>query len=687
MISGMHSQALRSLRVGVDVGGTFTDLVLVDSSNGEVQYLKLRSTTDPAEAVLQGTDQLLEQLSGSPLEVDYWAHGTTVATNILLERQGARTGLILTRGFRDMYELARQKRSDLYDLLVDKPVPLVPRDMAITAKERTSFEGEILVALEEGELDLAVERLVQQGANAIAICFLHSYANPAHEERAACIARSRFPDVFVTTSNRVLREFREYERTSTTVINAYVGPATSRYLDRIYSGLVERGMRLSPNVSRSDGGLMSMATASELPVSAIASGPAAGVAGAVHVAGLDALRDFLTMDIGGTSVDTCLVRNGQPQLAAQTSVGGLPVKVPMLDVHSVGAGGGSIAYVDEGLLKVGPRSAGASPGPASYGMGGVEPTVTDAHVVLGTLGGRRALGDRLLLSKAAAEEAIEAKVARPLGMSVVEAAHGIIAVMEANLVRALRRVSVEAGYDPRALSMVAYGGAGPLHAAAVSRELGIREALIPARPGILCAIGLLAEDVRSTFSRTHIFSADDPRAEPLLEELVGELEEVARSWLEGEGIPPERRSTELAVDLRFEGQNHELSVTVGTLPRGDLLARSVTGFLEAHLTQYGFADSAQPVEIVTVRVSARGQTPELVLPTDVREGVTGAKVETRDVYFPETGQRERTAVYQRDWLPKSIEGPAIIEQMDSTVVVPPGVTAHRRDSGNLVLQW
>ena len=684
----MGLQSEPTVRIGVDVGGTFTDLVLVAPESGAVEYLKLRSThPDPSEAVLGGTRELLASAGRTPQDVAYFAHGTTVATNILLEHRGARTGLILTKGFRDLFELARQKRSHLYDLLVDKPVALVPRDLARTVDERVSFEGEILRGLDAEDARRVVAELIGDGVEAIAVCLLHSYANPRHEEQVGELIRSLAPEIFVSTSSQVLREFREYERTSTTVINGYVGPATSRYLNRIASGLRDDGVNVTAKVSRSDGGVMSIEAAAQQPVTAIASGPAAGVAGALFVAALDGYSNLLTMDIGGTSVDTCLVRDGTPRMAAQSVVAGLPVKLPMLDVHSVGAGGGSIARVQEGLLKVGPSSAGSDPGPASYGAGGQEPTVTDAQLVLGRLGETRSLGDRLRLSPELAARALERRVAQPLGLSTVDAAYGVVAVMEANLVRALRRVSVEAGHDPRDFVMVAYGGAGPLHAVSVARELGMTEALIPARPGLLCAIGLLATDIRTSFSRTQILSASDPDAGLRLADVGAELEGMAQAWLQHEGIPPAGRRIDAGADMRYEGQNHELTVAVDSLAAPDAIAQLVERFHDEHEHQFGHADRSQAVQIVTIRMFARGKTAPLSLPAPPVGEADAGPIGERPVYFHESGGFELTPVYRRERLPGSVSGPAIIEQMDSTIVVPPGVSAVSSASGNLRLQW
>lgn len=672
----------------MDVGGTFTDLVLVDEERASVAYLKVESSrSDPADAVLRGAAELIATASRNPAELSYFAHGTTIATNILLERRGAKTGLLTTEGFRDLFELARQKRPHLYDLLVEKPRPLVPRHLARGVRERTAYDGAVLLPLDDAHAAQEVDGLGNDGVDALAIAFLHSYANPAHEQRVADLVRQRLPGVFVSTSSDVLAEFREYERTSTTVVNAYVGPATGGYLRRLEIGLHDAGVVAPVNVCASNGGLMSMAAAADRPVAAIMSGPAAGVAGAVFVAGLDARTELLTMDIGGTSVDVSMVSGGRPRMAQQTEVGGLPVKVPMLDVHSAGAGGGSIARVEGGLLKVGPESAGSLPGPAAYGRGGLRPTVTDAQLVLGRLSTDRLLGDRLQLQTDLATNAIRAEVAEPLGLGDADAAYGIVAVMEAHLVRALRRVSVEAGHDPREFTLVAYGGAGPLHAASVAAELGMRSVLVPAHPGLLCAVGLLATDVETTFSRTRIQAAEGRDAEAVIVSTFHELDTRAADWLEHEKVPTSNRVLERAIDMRYEGQNHELTVHIpAEVVTKDLVPFAVARFHHVHTSTYGHDDPGQPVQFVTFRVFARGRIPPLQMVAVEGNEAPREPHARRSVYFPQTGHVD-TPVYRRDDMPSEISGPAIIDQMDSTVVVPPGTRATASQSGNLLIEW
>ncbi|MBV9249418.1 MAG: hydantoinase/oxoprolinase family protein, partial [Acetobacteraceae bacterium] len=462
-------------RIGFDVGGTFTDLTLHNTATGALHHFKLPSTpADLSDAIASGIGTLLCQAGVSPSAVGFVGHGTTVATNMVIEHRGVRTGLITTRGFRDVLEIGRQVRPNLYDYTVRTPVPLVPREHRIEMRERLDASGAVLQALDEDAVAAAADALGAQGVQAIAICFLHAYLNDAHERRAAEIVRQRLLGVFVCTSSEVLPEFREFERFSTTVINAYIGPRVDRYLHRLLARLAELGVATQPYTIHSNGGLMPVETVRRFPVRTCLSGPAAGVVGAAIVGREAGFPNLITFDAGGTSTDVSLVERGQPAFATSRMIAGYPVRMPMVDVHVIGAGGGSLAWLDDaGALKVGPSSAGADPGPVAYGCGGDKPTLTDANIVLHRLDPEVLLGGRMWVDEGAARRAIQEQIASPLGLSLEQAALGIIRIAVANMSRAIRAVSTEKGYDVGGFALFAYGGAGPLHAAAVAAECGI----------------------------------------------------------------------------------------------------------------------------------------------------------------------------------------------------------------------
>jgi N-methylhydantoinase A len=603
--------------VGVDVGGTFTDLVAI--VDGELVTAKVPSIPG-AEA---GGVAAALRASGVA-DVDVLAHGTTVATNTLLERRGARTALVTTEGFRDVIEIGRQDRASLYDLTAHKPAPLVPSELRLTVRERMGPEG-VLVSLDEASLAAAVDALRAAKVEAVAVCLLFSFLHPEHERRVGEALRAALPGVTVSLSTELLPEFREYERCSTTAANAYLAPAVSAYLAEIEP---------PPLVMQSSGGVADVATASARPAACVLSGPAAGVAGAAFVAGVSGFEDVLTFDMGGTSTDVATVLGGQAQVTAETVVAGVPIRFPMIDVHTIGAGGGSIAWLDEGgALRVGPCSAGARPGPACYGRGGEEPTVTDANLVLGYLGDGAVLGSEVVLDRAAAE-----RVLAQLGLEPVEAALGVIRVVNANMARALRVVSVERGIDPRELALVAFGGAGPLHVCALAEELGIERVLVPAASGVLSALGLAVADLRRDY--------------------------VGRSFeeLEAQVDLPDATVTRL-VDARYPGQSYELTIEEGA------------DFGAAHEQRYGFRLDGEP-EIVNRRVVATLARPKPELRAPVR-----------------AVQNSRRAYVDGEWLElpvhgpgAAVEGPAIVELAEATCLVRPGWVGEPDPAGTLVLE-
>ena len=668
-------------RVGVDSGGTFTDICMADADSGAIHVWKVPSTPDdPSRAIAGGvTEGLAETGAATPKDVIYFGHGTTVATNALIQHRGAATGLITTEGFRDLLEIGRQRRPHLYDLQCDKPPLLVTRHLRIGVPERLRHDGRIETPLDEAAVRDAVRTLEAAGVQSVAVMFLYAYLDARHEARVRAILAEEFPAAFVTCSHEVAPEFREFERLSTTVVNAYLGPVMARYIERLGPRLDAAGLRGPRHITQSNGGVMSFATARSQAVRTVLSGPATGVVGAMQVAGLAGFSDIITFDMGGTSTDVSLIENGRPKLTGEMEVHGYPLKTPMLDIHTVGAGGGSIAHLDAGgHLKVGPRSAGSVPGPVCYGLGNTEPTVTDANVVLGTLNPHHLLGGRMPIDRAKAEAAV-AGLAGRLGLDVMAAAQGIVSVVTANMAKAIRLISVQRGHDPRDYTLVAFGGAGPLHAARLARELDIPRVLVPRNPGILCALGLLMTDLQTNYAQTRLL----PLAlESLaaMTETFADLEARARAWFDNEGIAGKDRAVRRALDMRYRGQNHELSIAVPEGPAGGaLLAELRQGFEERHQQMYGYAAPEEPIEAVTFRIEATGAVRQARIAPQpaAAQPLECALQGQREVWLGEGGGMLACPVYDRVRLGPGhiVGGPAIIEQMDATTLVLPGQTA------------
>jgi N-methylhydantoinase A len=676
-------------RLGVDVGGTFTDLALWDERSRRLGVFKLPSVPrDPAQGILAGVRAITARDGVAPARLTFVAHGTTVATNALLEGKGARTALVTTRGFRDLLEIGRQKRPHLYDLQADKPRPLVPRDLRVEAAERLLHDGSVIEKLRAEDVERALDELVQQaggGIDAIAVCFLYSFVDPTHERLAGSVVAARLPAAYVSLSCEVSPELREYERLSTTVVNAYLGPLVSRYLARFEADVRALGVPNAPYINQSNGGIISVAAARQHPVRTVLSGPSAGVMGAAWVARAAGFDPLITFDMGGTSTDVARVDCGRPVIAAERAVAGYPVRIPTLEIETVGAGGGSLGWVDSGgALKVGPESAGASPGPACYARGGSRPTVTDANVVLGRLSATHLLDGGMTLRAELAERAV-ADLARELGTSTIDAARGMLSVVQTNMLGAIRVVSVRKGYDPRAHTMVAFGGAGPLHAAALARDLGIRHVLVPAAPGILCALGLLVEPLRLDLVRTRVERLETLGADA--DRVFAELEAEAVTWLDREGVPGERRRLRRALDMRYVGQNFELTVAMPPGGGRDALRRA---FLAEHDRVYGYAAQDEPVQVVNVRLTALGEPDPLELPalaSAPRPEPDEARSGERAVHFEETRGFVTTPLYRRERLLAGhrVSGPAVVEQMDATTVILPGQVAVVDERANLVI--
>jgi N-methylhydantoinase A len=587
-------------RIGVDSGGTFTDVCLFNDETGRLDIWKVPSTPDdPSRGIANGVSEGLSTVGAQPAEVGFLGHGTTVATNALIELRGVKTGLVVTDGFRDLLEIGRQKRPSLYDMNAEKPETLVTRDLRFEIAERVRSDGSIEVPLDETAVRNAVRAMNTAEVKAIAICCLYGFMNTEHEKRILEIVREEAPDLFVSASHEVAPEFREYERMSTTVVNVYLGPVMQRYIQRLKARLAELGIAIPPQLTQSNGGVIGFDAAATLPVRTVLSGPSTGVVAAQAIGRMANFDNVITFDVGGTSSDVALLRNGTCGLTSEASVHGYPIKAPMLDIHTVGAGGGSIAFVDGGgLLKVGPRSAGADPGPVCYGRGNTEPTVTDANIVLQTLNPVEILGGRMKVRRDLAVEAIQ-RLADQLGLDVMQTAQGIISVVTANMAKAIRVISVQRGHDPRDYALMAFGGAGPLHAARLARELDMSHVIVPLTPGTLCALGLLLTDLRADFAASRLLRLDEA-ALPVLHEGFAELEAQAVAWFDSENLPEDRRLIGRTVDMRYAGQNYELSVPV---PAGPITAETLkaleAGFEEAHRQRFGFIAEGETVQLVT----------------------------------------------------------------------------------------
>ncbi len=666
--------------VGIDVGGTFTDLTAVDDATGRVVVTKVPSRPrNEAAAVLDG----LAALGIAPREVRRLVHGTTVGTNAVLERRGAPVAVLTTAGFRDLVEIGRTKRNipALFVPTFVRPRPVVERRRRFEVTERLVADGSVLVPLDVASVERALDAAVASGAEAIAVCLLHAYLNPAHERAIADLAKGRCPGVPVSCSADVVAEYREFERFSTTVLNAYLQPLMDGYL----SGLEEqlRGVGYAHGVLTvaSSGGMMTTDTARRLPIKTIFSGPAGGVSQACFVGETAGVRVLITYDMGGTSTDVCLVRDLMPLATSDGMVGAFPVKVPQIDMHTVGAGGGSLAWLDvDGSLQVGPRSAGANPGPAAYGLGGTEPTVTDANVVLGRIGTARRLGGSITIDPAHARRAVADLAARMGDVMTVDAlAEGIVRIAVARMTSAIREISIQRGHDPRDFTLVAFGGAGPMHALALADEIGIPRVLVPRHPGNFSALGLLASDIKHDDVRTRV----GPLRErwPLLAGLFAEMEQGVRRQLELEGFDATRQRIRRSLDLRYRSQAFELNLELGEASLGAVEA----AFHRCHQAMYGHADPTATIELVNARLSAYGIVAK---PAPERHRAAAAALETalierRAVRFD--GAAHDCPVWERERLPGDAElrGPAIVEEFGATTVVLPGWRGALDGYGNL----
>lgn len=688
-----------SYRIGIDIGGTFTDLVTMNERSGELRIIKLSSTPeDPSEAFLNIITKCLDEFGLQASDAAYLAHGTTVATNTIIEQKGARTALIATEGFRDVFEIARQIRSDLYTLFCDKPPPLIPRHLCFEAAERMNAKGRALKSLAETDIARLISRLRGENVESVVVCLLHSYINPDHERMIGDAIAREMPEVSVSLSSNLCPEMREYFRASTTAINGIVMPVVSRYIKRLEGRLEDLGFRSGLHLMTSSGGIISSTVASREPVNLIESGPAAGVSAVAYFGEITGFKDLISFDMGGTTAKMGLVESGKPRIAPHFEVGtaavandrsaGYPVRTPVVDLVEIGAGGGSIAWIDDGgSLRVGPKSAGADPGPACYGKGQTLPCITDAHVFLGRINPAAFIGGGRELRRDLSENAIQSLADR-LGLDIWRTAQGILDIANASMVSAARLISVQRGFDPRKFVLVGYGGAGPLHANAIAEELDIERTLIPMSPGLACALGLLVGNIKHDFKRSHLRKLDRFESTAAIK-IWNEFEQRGRETLASEGVIPERMHFVRQVEMRYVGQSYELTVEC---PEGKLDEPSIdrirTAFFEQHRSVYGYAATDEPTEIVNLALTAIGRirqpSPKILKKSSGH--LTPAIKSHREVYFASTGlitccTYDRYRLKDGDVVP----GPAIVEEYDSTVVINPGYQAAVDQYGNLLI--
>jgi len=705
--SNTRADTVRSYRVGVDVGGTFTDVVLVEERTGEILVAKVATVpADPSEGCLDAIEKAIRTYGLGPEQFAFTVHGTTIATNTIIEGKQAKAGLITSEGFRDVLEIAYQTRPNLYDVFYDKPKPLIPRYLSQGVPERIDGDGVVIVPLDEAAVRVVARRLAEEGVEAIAVALLHSYRDPTHERRCGEIIARELPDMPVVLSSDVSPEYREYPRTSTAVVNAVLLPRVGPYVGRLEERLVERKIRSGLHLMSSSGGIIAASVAKRYPVHLVESGPAAGVIGASFIAQLSGYKNLLALDIGGTTAKAALVNDGNPQIAEQFEVGssavatvtahrgqGYPVLTPVISLVEIGAGGGSIANVDPGgVLTVGPQSAGAVPGPACYGRGGTEPTLTDANLVLGRLNPDYFLGGETKLDVELARRAVLEGAARPAGLEIIDAARAIIDIANTKMTSALYFISVEQGIDPREYVLVPSGGAGPMQAVAIAKALGVRTVLIPPAPGMNSAVGLLATDLKHELVRTYMRKASE--ADPAhLAATFAEMETATRGLLRDEGVGAERVRIIREIAMCYVGQSYQLKIDVPERIDGETWKIMTESFHRRHAAAYGFANEREPTQFVNLRLTAIGKvdrpTVRRLPRADAGDGAARAIKGRRQVYFSEAGGMIATDIYDRAKLLAGdrFAGPAIVEQMDSTTVIQPGTAVRVDEFGCLVVTF
>ena len=676
-------------KIGIDVGGTFTDFALFDEDFGKLHFQKVPSTpSDPSEAVEKGLKELISLHSIDVSKIRYLGHGTTVALNMLLERRAPSIGLLTTKGFRDVLEIGRQIRPHLYDYQSLRPQPLARRFHRLEIPERVSAAGQVLTPLDSSCVEKAALQLSKANIKAVAICFLHSYRFPDHERLAGEIVRRILPNAFISLSSDVLPEFREYERISTTAVNVYVGSQMRSYMAKLQHRITSLGILQRPYIIHSNGGLLTLETATSFPVRTCLSGPAAGVVGAAAVASAANCPNILAFDVGGTSTDISLVLDSRPLFTSEREIAGHPVKSPAIDVNAIGAGGGSIAWIDGGgALKVGPQSAGADPGPAAYDRGGRNATLTDANIALGRLNPKALLGGRMAMNYEAACYVIDQEIATPLGLSVEEAANGIIRVAASGIARIIRSVATAKGHNPGDFSLFAYGGAGPLLAIDVNDEVGCKDILVQPEPGTLCAQGILMSDRTFDFVHTVLRRAEEGSWDNVQKVFEG-LEAQAVQWFVAEEIPEEKRAFRRYLEARYEGQSFEIRVEISESLKDVILRQFLLAFHFEHKSQYSYDIPERAVEIVNCRLEAIGRTAKPPMERKQKYTTKTSKIERRRVHFGMHGGWAEAIVHNRiKILPNTVVyGPAIIEEMSATTIIPPRYRAKVDAIGNLLLE-
>ena len=665
-------------RVAMDIGGTFTDFVVVDGTDfGETSSGKVLTTpANPADGVLDG----LRKFVPAPTAIEFLVHGTTVGLNAFLERKGTRLLLLMTDGLRDSYSIARHDRKELYALQYHKPKRLVPRRDVVEVVERLRWDGSVETPLSPESLQPLFARIRAERVEAVAVCLIHSYVNPEHELQVRDLLRAEFPDLSITLSHEIAREWREYERASSAVLNAYIAPRVERYLATLERELGDLDVSSPLYVMQSNGGITSARSARREPIQTLLSGPVGGTIGGAAVARSTGRRNLLCIDMGGTSFDLSLVVDGRPTVSTETELEGLPVLMPLVDIHTIGAGGGSLAWLEAGGLRVGPQSAGADPGPACYGRGGAQPTVTDANLFLGRLDAGYFLGGRMTLDEEASERAL-ASVAAEVGLGTTALAEGMLAIINARMADAMRTITVKQGIDPREYALVAFGGAGPMHAVWLAEELEIGEVIVPWSPGTFSAWGMLQTDMRHDVVQSFYHALAGLEADDLARGLRS-LEEEGAALLEAEGIDPEDRYSARSADMRYVGQEYTVNVPIGAAISLEQIDRD---FHEVHRTRYGHATPGAPVEFVNLRLAAMGRLATGEAPHSGAGDETEPMLGTRTVVFD--GTEYETPVLMRERLPKEgrYDGPVVIEEQSSTTVVPPGHVAALDTHSNVLI--
>jgi len=678
-------------RIGIDVGGTFTDIVLYDEGTEEIVIDKVPST--PASAnigVIRGIKKMISENNIKPGDLSSVIHGTTIATNALLEAKGTACALMTTAGFKDILYIARQDRPRLYDFSVKRQRPFIPRELIFEVGERILHDGTVYRPLDKVKAVQVIRQIKDMGITSIAVCLLHSYVNPVHEEQLRDLIGTYHPEAFTCLSSDILPEFKEYERMSTTAINAYVVPLVKKYLDLLSHDMEKTGIASRLYIMASNGGIMTSGLAGEKSAHLIKSGPAAGVIGANKLARQAGQDNIISIDMGGTSFDISLVSRNNIRLSSEvTEINGFPLKIPTIDIHTIGSGGGSIAWIDEGgALKVGPGSAGAEPGPACYGRGGTCPTVTDANLVLGRLGRGLTLGGDIRLDHGLAQRAVSENIAGPLGLGLEAAAEGIIDVVNANMVKGIRHVSVEKGYDPREFCLVTYGGSGPLHACQLAREMKISKVMVPLTPGVASALGLIMADFRQDYSQTLIRELKKVKTDEI-NSILGQMISSGTGQLIKEGVDEKEIRAQASMDLRYHGQGYELNLELGKVPLDEKSMKEIgPAFDGLHEKTYGFSREEE-LELVNVRVSVFGKkaVSNIKYRRDNRSAGKPPGKRSRDVFI--NGRFVNADVYERDRLYAGFEtrGPAVIEQKDSTVFIQDDNILAVDGMGNLVISF